>query len=933
MRNFTKYNLGIEGKDPKDLDIGSGPKRILVFAAVAIVLSNFGFSDEHMAASLSPADVQAAVNAASAGDTVVLPAGDYSGFNTPVDIYSQISLRGQGKNSTILRKTSTASGWGVAMFRWCQYRNDCRNQRVNSYIEIRDFTLYGEGGYDQTTQDTGIMFHNIDYGTTNLRIHDVSINRFGDSGIMTDGWPFYGVIYDCNFNDCYLPGLGYGVCIRLSKGNESYDGITSYNAAVNWGQSDWLFIEDCTFTNCRHCVNGAVGGRFVLRHCSLTPANDWIAPIVAHGFAHAYGSTTPIAYGTRAMDIYNNTIRLLGPTVNEAWIWIYGGSVRAHDNIITGTRWNQDQATYVNDPSVASGPISYPHINQATDIYLWNNTIDGSIRNATVYNPYGYVGDGKVWQEGRDFFYYAPPGYVTYPYPHPLRQGIPHISLSPSSLQFSAIAGGSKPANQTFQISNSGGGTLNWSVSDNANWLTCLPTSGTDSASVTVSVDQAGLSAGTYNASITVSSANADNSPQNLSVSLSVTASAPPLSASVTASPTSGQAPLAVNFIGSVSGGATPYSYRWTFGDGGSSTTQNPSHTYSANGNYTATMIVTDSSSGNASATVNITVGAAATVILFLFAETGAPATGQGGTTDPPPGSHPHSIGSAVTIKSIPNTDYRFSKWSGDVPASSLFNSTATLTMNTNKSVSGTFCSKCGDANGDLKITPADAQEAFDIFLGKIANPTSCELENADVNCDGTKVEPKVTPGDAQIIFNKYLMKDELPSDCSGRLRSTALLSQKTGPSAFNLIIVENNIKPGDSFEEVDIIADSLGDIGSFGFDLIFPSEGLTFIGLERTEISRDFIQVGAHLMASNLLRVGGYAAKKTSKPSAGSLVTLIFKISGKVPEPDLFSIIALYDDIHNASMRNGGIQQKVRESNNIRRKPRIKKNTPSKMP
>jgi PhoPQ-activated pathogenicity-related protein/PKD repeat protein len=39
----------------------------------------------------------------------------------------------------------------------------------------------------------------------------------------------------------------------------------------------------------------------------------------------------------------------------------------------------------------------------------------------------------------------------------------------------------------------------------------------------------------------------------------------------------------------------SPYSYSWSFGDGTTSTNQNPQHTYSANGNYTATLVVSDS--------------------------------------------------------------------------------------------------------------------------------------------------------------------------------------------------------------------------------------------------------------------------------------------------------------------------------------------------
>ena len=55
----------------------------------------------------------------------------------------------------------------------------------------------------------------------------------------------------------------------------------------------------------------------------------------------------------------------------------------------------------------------------------------------------------------------------------------PTIGVSPTSLSFTATVGGSNPANQTLSITNTGSGTLNWTASDNATWLTLAPTSGT----------------------------------------------------------------------------------------------------------------------------------------------------------------------------------------------------------------------------------------------------------------------------------------------------------------------------------------------------------------------------------------------------------------------------------------------------------------------
>ncbi|MFC5219011.1 PQQ-dependent sugar dehydrogenase [Streptomyces coerulescens] len=75
--------------------------------------------------------------------------------------------------------------------------------------------------------------------------------------------------------------------------------------------------------------------------------------------------------------------------------------------------------------------------------------------------------------------------------------------------------------------------------------------------------------------------------------------------------PTYGHAPLAVNFssAGSKDVDGDPITYSWTFGDGATSTEANPSHTYTANGTYKATLTVRDSKGTTASDDVVIGVG------------------------------------------------------------------------------------------------------------------------------------------------------------------------------------------------------------------------------------------------------------------------------------------------------------------------------------
>ncbi len=68
-----------------------------------------------------------------------------------------------------------------------------------------------------------------------------------------------------------------------------------------------------------------------------------------------------------------------------------------------------------------------------------------------------------------------------------------------------------------------------------------------------------------------------------------------------------------VEFKASVEGGTAPYSYQWTFGDGTSSTTANPSHQYTRNGQYTVSLDITDSLGNRAVTSRIVTLGQSTT--------------------------------------------------------------------------------------------------------------------------------------------------------------------------------------------------------------------------------------------------------------------------------------------------------------------------------
>jgi Viral BACON domain len=185
----------------------------------------------------------------------------------------------------------------------------------------------------------------------------------------------------------------------------------------------------------------------------------------------------------------------------------------------------------------------------------------------------------------------------------------PAIGLSTTSLAFTGSIGRVNPGAQTINIANTGGGTLNWSTSENASWLTVSPASGSGTGTVTVAVNDANLSAGTYNATITVAASGATT--KSVPVTLTVT--------SGSTTPAIGLNPISLAFTGSV-GGANPAAQSiniantgggtlsWSTSDSVPWLTLSPA---SGSGNKAVTATV--NTAGLATGTLNATITVAAT--------------------------------------------------------------------------------------------------------------------------------------------------------------------------------------------------------------------------------------------------------------------------------------------------------------------------------
>lgn len=188
------------------------------------------------------------------------------------------------------------------------------------------------------------------------------------------------------------------------------------------------------------------------------------------------------------------------------------------------------------------------------------------------------------------------------------------IALSPASLTFSYTTGGSAPAAQSVQVTNTGGGSLAWTATASASWLSVTPASGTAPSTLSISIVPANLSAtgGTYNGSIQISSSGATNTPLAIAVSLTVTVPAPVLSvspASLSFSFTNGgSVPAAQNVSIANTGGGT---FTWTASSSVYWLTVSPS-SGSAPGTLSVALNPANLAAGTYNTTVQITATGAA---------------------------------------------------------------------------------------------------------------------------------------------------------------------------------------------------------------------------------------------------------------------------------------------------------------------------------
>src|SRR3990172_436033 len=289
--------------------------------------------------------------------------------------------------------------------------------------------------------------------------------------------------------------------------------------------------------------------------------------------------------------------RLIDNLGNSFFVSMDSGSYALWDTV-GGSTWGWDR---VNNRGVADPVVYSLGVGQHT-LVIKHREDGAKLDRILVTNDMAYVPQGQ--------------GEVS---------AVPSISVSPASLSASAAQGGNA-SSQSFQVRNSGGGTLSYTISDSATWLSTTPTSGTSTGgqdTITVNYATSGLSAGTYSATITVTASGATNSPQTIPVSLTISA-VPSISvspASLSASAAQGSNAPSQSFqVGNFGGGTLSYtisdSATWLSTTPTSGTSTGEQDTITVNyatsglsaGTYSATITVTASGATNSPQTIPVSL-------------------------------------------------------------------------------------------------------------------------------------------------------------------------------------------------------------------------------------------------------------------------------------------------------------------------------------
>ncbi len=366
-----------------------------------------------LATSCSQTDVQAAIDAAADGDTVLVPRGTAT-WTTPA--VRTPSVR-------IVDKSVTLQGAGVDRTVIVDGTGKLSSEEPLSARSTADLPVRVSGFTFKDMPRRSSAEPALSISGTRWRIDHCKFDATGTKGRGIWGGT-QGLIDNCIFVNCTQ-----GVAVMG-------DGDASWDRPLSLGTAEAVYIEDCLFEY-TEWGDGAIdaydGARYVLRHNRLVGIS-----IGHHGLdSGPYRSTFSFEiYNNqmdgrhmpsqgRAMHFRGGTGVVFGNTLVNYKSGIGLSSYRSFDRFNNkGGRWGLCDGTNPLDGNEdASGYPCRDQIGRSTGqslepLYVWANDFDGGPMPIGVNDG----GKGHI-TEGRDYFRGPPrPGYKPYAYPHPRRR-------------------------------------------------------------------------------------------------------------------------------------------------------------------------------------------------------------------------------------------------------------------------------------------------------------------------------------------------------------------------------------------------------------------------------------------------------------------------------------------------------------------------------
>jgi hypothetical protein len=326
----------------------------------------------------SISSVKTAIANAQPGDIISLPSGTSNWSSALLINKKNLTLKGNGIGSTVITcGTKTISLTGES----------ANNLRITG-IEFR--------GGSQMIFASGM-------GTPRQAIKNLRVDHCKFTGtyiaIETNGGAT-GVFDHCVFENTYGARL-YGSNNAVAR------------PPYRLGTDDAMFFEDNTINvtpsgNPPHFIASNSFSKYVVRHNTFSYQKSLWDIVDAHGACEVKGR------GSATWEIYDNTFKII-PSMDRV-IHLRGGQGVVFNNIFEG--YTPSKPITITDYATCNGPCTQNcHGSSCPDLinhaYFWKNKV-----GSKEVDPVNAC--SSALQLNRDYFYTEMPGYIEYPYPHPL---------------------------------------------------------------------------------------------------------------------------------------------------------------------------------------------------------------------------------------------------------------------------------------------------------------------------------------------------------------------------------------------------------------------------------------------------------------------------------------------------------------------------------